>query len=350
MSGGVDSSVSAALLQSEGYDVVGVFIKVWQADFLPCTWREERRDAMRAAAHLGIPFLTLDLEHEYKKGVVDYMIQEYSEGRVPNPDVMCNKHVKFRAFLDFAKKNGADAIATGHYARVERDDVGMFRLYKGVDQEKDQSYFLWTLDQEQLAHAMFPVGHLEKSEVRRRAQEFGLPNAQKKDSQGLCFMGAIDMKDFLMHYLHTTPGMVLDRDGAIIGTHDGAMLYTIGQRHGFVTTKQSAHETPLFVVRKDVQKNTITVAAEVDVDTRRHHSGKILLKTYNWIPVSPDVGTEVACVARVRYRGVLQPVVVKWITAQEVSVTLSAEDEFIAAGQSMVFYEGDRCLGGGIIE
>lgn len=350
MSGGVDSSVSAALLQREGYEVVGVFIKVWQADFLPCTWREERRDAMRAAAHLGIPFLTLDLEKEYKEGVVDYMIKEYGEGRVPNPDVMCNKHVKFGAFLDFAKKNGADAIATGHYARVERDDVGMFRLYQGVDQEKDQSYFLWTLDQEQLAHVLFPIGHLEKSEVRRRAREFGLLNAQKKDSQGLCFMGTIDMKDFLMHYLHTAPGAVLDTNGEIIGTHDGAMLYTIGQRHGFFTTKQSAHESPLFVVKKDIQKNTITVAAETDVDTKRDHSGTIRLRSLNWIPVSPDVGAEVACVARIRYRGALQPVVVHRITSGEVSVTLSVNDEFIAAGQSMVFYEGDRCLGGGIIE
>ena len=250
MSGGVDSSVSVALLKVatpnnfsklfgrptpegfSGYEVVGVFIKVWQADFLPCTWREERREAMRAAAHLGIPLITLDLEKEYKDEVVDYMIREYSMGRVPNPDVMCNKHVKFGAFLEFAKKNGADFIATGHYARIQSSHHTLppkpYSLLMGVDAEKDQSYFLWTLTQDQLAHTLFPVGHLQKSEVRDLAKEFGLPNAEKKDSQGLCFMGAVDMADFLKHYLKTEVGNVLDKDGNIIGTHQGAILYTIG--------------------------------------------------------------------------------------------------------------------------
>ncbi|MEK7118469.1 MAG: tRNA 2-thiouridine(34) synthase MnmA, partial [Patescibacteria group bacterium] len=232
LSGGVDSSVSAALLKEQGYDVVGVFIKVWQADFLPCTWREERRDAMRAAAHLNIPFLTLDLEKEYKKEVVDYMIREYGAGRIPNPDVMCNKHVKFGAFLDFAKKHGADFIATGHYSRVvsRQESVGSrkFVLLKGADKEKDQSYFLWTLTQAQLAHTLFPVGHLKKSQVRLLARKFGLSNAEKKDSQGLCFIGAIDMAKFLKQYLHTEKGDVRNENGDIVGTHDGALLYTIG--------------------------------------------------------------------------------------------------------------------------
>src|SRR3990167_10752607 len=184
LSGGVDSSVAAALLKKDGYDVTGIFIKVWQADFLPCTWREERRDAMRVAAHLDIPFLTLDLEKEYKKEVVDYMIHEYGAGRVPNPDVMCNKHVKFGAFLDFAKKQGADFVATGHYARNEKQHDGRFHLLAGLDKEKDQSYFLWMLTQTELAHVLFPVGRLQKSEVRFLAKKFGLPNAEKRDSQG----------------------------------------------------------------------------------------------------------------------------------------------------------------------
>ena len=229
MSGGVDSSVSAALLLQQGYEVVGVFIKVWQAEFLPCSWREERRDAMRIASMLGIPFLTLDLEKEYKEAVVDYMISEYGAGRVPNPDVMCNKYVKFGAFLDFALAHGADFIATGHYAQIQSSVTSSqsrakFKLLKGFDKEKDQSYFLWTLTEKELAHILFPIGHLEKGDVRALAHSFGLLNADKKDSQGLCFMGAVDMPEFLKHYLKTTKGDVYDKDGAVIGTHEGAML------------------------------------------------------------------------------------------------------------------------------
>ncbi|KKU79072.1 MAG: tRNA-specific 2-thiouridylase MnmA [Parcubacteria group bacterium GW2011_GWA2_47_7] len=350
LSGGVDSSVSAALLKEQGYDVVGVFIKVWQADFLPCTWREERRDAMRAAAHLGIPFLTLDLEKEYKQEVVDYMIREYREGRVPNPDVMCNKHVKFGAFLDFAKKNYADAIATGHYARAERDDTDMYRLHKGVDQEKDQSYFLWTLTQDQLAHTLFPIGHFEKSEVRKLAKQFGLPNAEKKDSQGLCFMGAVDMKDFLKHCIKTSPGSVLDVHGNIIGTHEGAMLYTIGQRHGFHSKKKRTNELPLFVTSKNIEKNTVTVGPATEVNTLSAETQFNLCDT-NWIPPNRQMGEKhLSYQARIRYRGVLYGAI---IHAREstggIRVTLNTNNEFIAPGQSMVFYDEDECVGGGII-
>ncbi len=367
MSGGVDSSVSAALLQKatpnnfeklfgrptpvgfRGYEVVGVFIKVWQADFLPCTWREERREAMRAAAHIGVPLITLDLEKAYKEEVVDYMIREYGAGRVPNPDVMCNKHVKFGAFLDFAKRNGADAIATGHYARVEHvQSPSLYKLLAGVDKEKDQSYFLWTLAQEQLAHTMFPVGHLQKSEVRKLAKEFALPNAEKKDSQGLCFMGAVDMADFLKHYVHAVPGPVLDVEGTIIGTHDGAMLYTIGQRHGFQTTKQSAHESPLFVVSKDLSKNTITVSVSAS-SISPMGIDRLQLTQMNWIPTIPDAQVARESSVRIRYRGAPHKVTAIEFTNDEVIVTLTRNDEYIAAGQSAVFYDGETCLGGGVI-
>lgn len=350
MSGGVDSSVSAALLKKEGHDVVGVFIKVWQADFLPCTWREERRDAMRAVAHLNIPFVTLDLEMAYKQEVVDYMIREYGEGRVPNPDVMCNKHVKFGAFLDFAKRNGADAIATGHYARVEHvQSPSLYKLLAGVDKEKDQSYFLWTLTQEQLAHTLFPIGHLQKAEVRKLAKEFGLPNAEKKDSQGLCFMGAVDMADFLKHYVNASSGPVLDVDGTVIGTHDGAMLYTIGQRHGFLTSKQSAHESPLFVASKDIQKNTITVSSVAN-STSSIGKDRLLLSQMNWIPTVPNAEVARESLVRIRYRGTLHVVTATEFEKDEVFVTLASNDEFIAAGQSAVFYDGETCLGGGVIK
>ena len=221
MSGGVDSSVSAALLKEHGYDVTGVFIKVWQPEFFECTWRADRLDAMRVCAKLDIPFLTLNLEKEYKKEVVDYMIDEYKAGRTPNPDVMCNKYIKFGGFFDFAMKHSADFIATGHYARVKKfprgetsgfnpspevSPRGTYQLLAGRDKNKDQSYFLWTLTQKQLQKTLFPIGDIDKPEVRKLAEKYGLATAVKKDSQGLCFIGKIDMKDFLKNYMKEKKG------------------------------------------------------------------------------------------------------------------------------------------------
>ena len=348
MSGGVDSSVSAALLKQEGYDVIGVFIKVWQADFLPCTWREERRDAMRAAAHLGIPFLTLDLEKEYKKEVVDYMIREYGKGRVPNPDVMCNTYVKFGAFLEYAKKHGADFIATGHYAR--RDELGdEHRLRTGLDTKKDQSYFLWMLSQKALGQTLFPIGHLQKSEVRKLARTFGLLNAEKKDSQGLCFMGKVDVADFLKHYLKAEKGDVLNDAGSIIGTHDGAMLYTIGQRHGFSTEKSSSAESPYFVIGKDLQANTITVAHFIST---KRQEGTVIISVEGFNDIEGDFheGKE-GCVAQIRYHGAYYPVFIRAYDSARrfAQVELTSLDQNPAAGQSIVFYQNDTCLGGGVI-
>ena len=361
MSGGVDSSVSAALLLEQGYDVTGVFIKVWQADFLPCTWREERRDAMRVAAHLGIPFLTLDLEKEYKKEVVDYMIREYGAGRVPNPDVMCNKYVKFGAFLNFAKKQGADFVATGHYARIQgvgiRRGKGVenthtqFKLLVGADKEKDQSYFLWTLTQEQLAHTLFPVGHLQKSEVRELARTFGLPNAEKKDSQGLCFMGAVDMPEFLKHYLKIENGAVMNEDGAQIGTHDGALLYTIGQRHGFSINKTSATEQPYFIIGKDIAENTVTVAHR-NLENVSKTLSAVLLNECNVISERLHTTEGIRVLVRTRYR---EPLVEgRWnmIGGHEAGcaeIIFDHPHEVVAAGQSVVVYDGENCLGGGVV-
>ncbi len=347
MSGGIDSSVSAALLKRDGHDVVGVFIKVWQADFLPCTWREERRDAMRVAAHLGIPLITLDLEKEYKQEVVDYMIREYGVGRVPNPDVMCNKYVKFGAFLKFAQMHGADFIATGHYARVAHSEGG-YQLLVGVDEGKDQTYFLWTLTQKELARTLFPIGHMQKNEVRMLGKKLGLPNAEKKDSQGLCFMGMVDMKDFLKHYLHTEIGNVLNVRGDIIGTHEGSMLYTIGQRHGFVTEKHSADQPPLFVINKDLLQNTITVGERIPLSIERDYAD-IVLTQVNIIPVQHDEQIFENFYARIRYRG--KQYKAKWISreSQIIHIALNGQDEYIAPGQSVVFYVGDECLGGGVI-
>lgn len=346
MSGGVDSSVSAALLLREGYDVVGVFIKVWQADFLPCTWREERREAMRAAAHLRIPFLTLDLEKEYKEGVVDYMIREYGRGRIPNPDVMCNKEVKFGAFLEFARAHGADMIATGHYARVLRGDDGAMHLFAGKDMNKDQSYFLWTLTQEQLSYTLFPVGDLLKSDVRALAREFGLPNAEKKDSQGLCFMGQVHMGDFLKHYLATKKGAVVDREGNVIGEHDGAMLYTIGQRHGFSTTKRTERELPYFVVAKDIADNTITVSHR-DPNAKIGLMHRVTLEDIHMI--NPPSSAQ-RLLLRLRYRDILHPIAsLEMIDHSRMCVSFAEGIEWVAPGQSAVLYRDEECLGGGIV-
>ena len=347
MSGGVDSSVSALLLKEAGYDVVGVFIKVWQADFLPCSWRDERRDAMRAAAHIGIPLITLDLEKEYKQEVIDYMIREYSIGRIPNPDVMCNKYVKFGGFLNFAKAHGAHKIATGHYAQIKEHTDG-YSLHVGRDKEKDQSYFLWTLTKEELSFILFPVGHLEKKEVRALAEKHQLPNAEKKDSQGLCFMGPVDMETFLTHYLHTSEGRVLDVEGKSIGTHKGALLYAIGQRHGFQTTKTSASGTPYFVVKKDIDANTIIVAHQ-DPSQKEFSAMHCTLSALNITDIKTFIEHPLS--VRIRYRGELYLAQVT-----QVSDEGGAEIHFvepvsaISRGQSAVIYAGDVCLGGGVIE
>ncbi len=337
MSGGVDSSVSAALLKKAGYEVVGVFIKVWQPDWITCTWKEDRLDAMRVAAKFDIPFVTLDLEKEYKEGVVDYMIREYKAGRTPNPDVMCNRYVKFGGFFDWAMKQGADFVATGHYAQIEDG-----KLVAGDDKNKDQSYFLWTLTREQLSKTLFPVGNIEKPEVRKLAKKFDLPNAEKKDSQGLCFIGKIDIKDFLSHYIESKKGNVLDENGNIIGEHDGAFFFTIGERHGFLITKKSPHDQPYYVIAKDIEKNTITVANKVK-GTLPNGITKITLTDVNWnqrnIPLNQTL------LARSRYREELQEV--KFISQDTVEFT--KPQYTLSSGQSLVVYDGEVCLGGAII-
>lgn len=339
MSGGVDSSVSAALLKKAGYDVTGVFIKVWQPDWFKCTWREDRQDAMRVAAQLEIPFITLDLEKEYKREVVDYMIAEYKAGRTPNPDVMCNRYVKFGGFYNWAVKQGADFVATGHYARIENG-----KLMMGDDQNKDQTYFLWTLTKEQLEHTLFPVGNIEKPEVRKLAKKFKLFTADKKDSQGLCFIGKIDVKEFLSHYISEKRGDVLSADGKIIGYHDGAFFYTIGERHGFTITKKTPHDEPYYVFAKDIEKNTISVSPKTPEGELPNGRTTLPLREVNWIGGQAPVGKKL--MARSRYREALQEVTIN----NENFVTFSKPQFTISPGQSLVIYDDKECLGGGIIK
>ena len=258
LSGGVDSSVAALLLKQAGHNVTGVFIKAWYPDFITCNWREEMRDAMRVCAKLDIPFKVCDLEAEYKKHVVDYLVSEYENGRTPNPDVVCNKYIKFDGFLNFALSEGADFVATGHYAQNIFAD-NKFHLTKAVDTNKDQTYFLWTLPQEKLSKILFPIGHLDKSEVRKLAEKNNLFTAIKKDSQGLCFLGHVDIEDFLSHFLTVKSGEVLNLKGEVVGKHRGAIFYTIGQRHGFEITEEDNQREKYYVVSKNLEKNSITV-------------------------------------------------------------------------------------------
>lgn len=344
LSGGVDSSVSAFLLKKAGFDVTGVFIKGWYPDFLPCDWREDRRDAMRVCAKLNIPFLTLDAEKEYKKEVIDYMINEYKKGRTPNPDIMCNKEIKFGVFLKFAEKNGADFIATGHYARVKNENDN-FVLKSGLDKEKDQSYFLWTLNQKQLARVIFPIGNLKKTEVRNIAKRNGLSTAEKKDSQGICFLGKVDVKDFLKHYILEKSGGVLNTKGQKIGVHKGAHFLTIGQRHGFEVKNKETKSKKMYIVSKNIKENTITVAPLEENEIKGIRN--ITLENSNWIGEKPD--SDKTYLIRTRYRE--NPLEGKVVLRNKLwTVNLEKMTNFVSVGQSLVVYEKDgKCLGGGLI-
>jgi tRNA-uridine 2-sulfurtransferase len=357
LSGGVDSAVTAALLKHDFY-VVGVFIKVWTPDFLPCTWREDRRDAMRVCAHLDIPFVTLDLEKEYKKEVVDYMIDEYKKGRTPNPDVMCNKEIKFGAFYNFAMNHGADFVATGHYVQTHKSKRDNFELREAKDKAKEQSYFLWNIKKEQLPHILFPIGKMNKSEVRKLAKKFKLPNAEKKDSQGLCFIGKVDMKDFLHHFIEREKGNVLDAKGKKIGTHDGAAFLTIGQRHGFVVDNKKTSSKPLYIVAKDIKRNTITVSELKPEDVKDVGERTCLLEKTNWLAL-PDKNK----VYDIRFRYHQTPLrgkIEKYYGEKSKKkpkkavpnlwqIKLSTPFAGISPGQSAVVYDKQRLMGGGVI-
>jgi tRNA-uridine 2-sulfurtransferase len=335
LSGGVDSAVSAALLQRTGYDVVGVFMRTWHPDFLECNEEEERHDAMRIAAHLDIPFLTFDLEKVYKKEVADYMISEYRRGRTPNPDVMCNKKVKFGTFLEKALAMGAGHVATGHYAQNINNN-----LVRGIDPAKDQSYFLWTLTQKQLKNIIFPVGHLKKSEVRELAKKFKLPVSEKKDSQGICFLGEVDLKKFLKHYIKEKKGKVVNERGVVIGHHEGVTFYTLGERRGFTITKKTPKDKPYYVVDKNSKRNILIVSQNKNSDISLSKNVYKIKKT-NWINQTPKSGQ--IYTTQVRYHGEFWPCTV------ESSRVIFNKPVLATPGQSLVLYDGDVCLGGGVI-
>lgn len=341
LSGGVDSSVATLRLLKEGYNVVGVFIKVWHPDFMVCNWEQERLDAMRVAAHLKIPFLTCDAVEDYKKDVAEYFINEYKNGQTPNPDVMCNQHVKFGAFLRFAKERNADFIATGHYAqKIEKG--GKAEMHRGIDSNKDQTYFLWTLSQEQLEYSLFPIGDTSKEKIRKEAKAAGIPTAQKKDSQGICFLGHIDIPEFLSHYIELNQGDVLDTEGNIIGKHKGALVYTLGQRHGFTLKNEDVNRSAMFVVDRNIEKNTITVSPQ-KIETK---ITKIKLKN---IVLRSKIKIGNIVEAQFRYRQKPFNIEIIEIDNDSIAIKPKEEVEFPASGQSCVLYLGTHCIGGGML-
>lgn len=347
MSGGVDSSVAAALLKKQGQDVVGVFMKPWQPWPGLCMWQGDREDALRAAAVLDIPLLTWDFSEEYKKEVGNYMIREYRAGRTPNPDVMCNKEIKFGLFLKKALKEGADYIATGHYVRLRGSTFSLslasstratkvmpLSLLEAIDKNKDQSYFLWTLTQKQLKHCLFPVGDYLKPELRKLAKKFGLPNHDKKDSQGVCFIGPLDMKGFLKRYIKTKKGKIMDISGGQVGEHDGAYYYTIGQRHGLDIKNGQG---PYYVTGKNMEKNIVYVGNE------KHLGGKeTKISEINWIN-KPKLPARIE--VKIRYRSKSEKGAISSGGVLKFTKLIRA----ITPGQSAVFYRGEEMLGGGII-
>lgn len=368
MSGGVDSSLTAALLVEQGYDVTGVYMKNWSQDLpgMKCPWAEDLADAKRVAVQLGIDFKVFDFEAEYKQYVVDYMIDEYKAGRTPNPDIMCNQEVKFKLFLQASLADGADMIATGHYARVARaadesaperlhaasqiehasletrvadcsgaNSSATTRLLMAKDENKDQTYFLYRVTEGAMRRTLFPLGEYTKPQVREMAHERGLWTATKKESMGVCFVGSVGMREFLGEYVTTRPGDIIDKaSGKMLGRHEGAMFYTLGQRHGL----DVGGGLPYYVVGKDMDKNEVYVST--NLNDQAMWQDEIHLSSVHWINQSVTGGI----VIRTRHRGALIPARIEGDV-----VKLEESQRAVTPGQSVVFYRDDVCLGGGIV-
>lgn len=346
MSGGVDSSVAALLLKEQGYDVIGVFMKNWDDtnEFGQCTAEDDAEDVRRVAEQIGIPYYTVNFEKEYYDKVFAYFLDEYRKGRTPNPDVMCNREIKFGDFLQKALDLGADYIATGHYAQLDYAD-GKHRLLRGNDPSKDQTYFLNALNQYQLSKAMFPIGHLPKAKVRELAEAAGLATAKKKDSTGVCFIGERNFKEFLSQYLPAQPGEIRTLDGEVKGRHEGLMYYTLGQRQGLGIGGSGTGE-PWFVVEKDLANNILYA---VQGDDSHLYSHSLTATDLNWIP-GDKPPAEFKCTAKFRYRQPDQGVTVRFREDRTCEVLFDEPQRAVTPGQAVVFYSGEECLGGAIID
>lgn len=338
MSGGVDSSLTAALLHEQGHDVTGVYMKNWATDLpgMVCPWREDVQDAKRVAVSLGIPFKVYDFQAQYRQAVVDYMIDGYQQGLTPNPDIMCNQEIKFKLFLETALADEADMIATGHYARTKDG-----RLLTAKDDNKDQTYFLYRVESEALRKTLFPLGEFTKPQVRKMAVERGLVTATKKESMGICFVGQVGIKEFLGQFVKAGPGPIVNQHGKIIGQHDGAIFYTIGQRHGL----QVGGGLPYYVVGKDMVTNTVFVTTELDDE--RLWSRQLMLTATHWINKPPRVGATYT--VRPRHRAPLVRATAIIVNDNDTILELTDEIRAVTPGQSAVLYDREALLGGGIL-
>src|SRR5690625_1525589 len=345
MSGGVDSSVTALLLKEQGYDVIGVFMKNWddKDENGVCTATIDYEDVVRVSDQIGIPYYSVNFEKEYWDKVFTYFLDEYKAGRTPNPDIICNKEIKFKAFLDYALQLGADYVATGHYAQIDRSS-GESKLLKGLDENKDQTYFLSQLSSDVLEKVMFPLSDINKSEVRDIAEKYDLATAKKKDSTGICFIGERNFKEFLSEYLPAQPGNMETLTGEKKGKHDGLMYYTIGQRHGLGIGGEGE---PWFVVGKNVKDNVLYV--EQGSNHEALYSSGLIASELNWIN-DDQVGQSFSCTAKFRYRQKDCEVTVTPLHDGKVQVDFTKPERAITPGQAVVFYDGDVCLGGGTID
>jgi tRNA-uridine 2-sulfurtransferase len=347
MSGGVDSSLTAALLKEQGYFVIGVYMKNWSEPIKGvehCPWVQDQLDARRVAHQLNIPFYTVNFEKEYKKQVIDSFFTDYSAGRTPNPDVLCNKFIKFDAFYKYANKLGANYIATGHYAQIIDH-----KLYKGRDPKKDQSYFLWAINPTILPHVLFPLGELTKEQVRIEAQKRGLATAHKKDSQGICFIGQADVRQFLAGHFASNrafkPGKVLNLAGEVVGKHQGAGYYTLGQRAGIsdIAWEDNQNRPILYVIATDTINNILTIGEEADL-----YASRLTASQNSWLGDLPQVGEPL--LAKIRYGQTDTPCVMLGQDESQFTIAFGEPQRAITPGQSIVLYRGDQMLGGGIIE
>ena len=338
LSGGVDSSVTAALLVEQGYAVTGVYMKNWSEDLpgMPCPWKEDYQDAKRVAVQLGIPFKMYDFQKQYRQKVVEYMLDEYQAGRTPNPDIMCNQEVKFKVFLETCLEDGADMIATGHYAKVHDGE-----MLQAKDKNKDQTYFLYRVTKDALKKSLFPLGDYTKPEVRSLAKKFKLVTAVKKESMGICFVGKVGIKDFLIHELgEQKRGNIIDENNNVIGSHDGAIFYTIGQRHGL----DIGGGLPYYVIGKDIKKNEVYVTTVLD--DKNLWTNEIKITDLHWINRAPGAGKKYQI--RTRHRAPLIEAEVL-ISNKQATIKLKDEIRAITSGQSAVIYNGETVVGGGVI-
>lgn len=342
MSGGVDSSLTASLLIDQGYDVTGVYMKNWTKDIarMQCPWADDLADAKRVAVQLGIDLKVFDFENQYKDRVVNYMIDEYKSGRTPNPDIMCNQEVKFKLFLELALEQGADMIATGHYARVEHA-TGSAKLLRAKDENKDQTYFLYRISHQALEKTLFPIGDYNKFEVRELAKSKGLYTANKKDSQGICFVGQVGIKDFLTQYIETTRGQIIDVvSKKVVGWHDGAIFYTIGQRHGL----DLGGGLPYYVVGKDMAKNEVYVSTNLNDESL--WKKEFYLDSVHWINQTSENGEYLI---RVRHRAPLITASLEILSDGRIKIQPNNPERAVSPGQSVVIYKDQETLGGGIV-